>query len=253
MIIVLKNADFSANNLGKVNIRQSLDVATTALLGYYSNSVNLSDTQKFVVDDFVIGLKANAIWEKLRYCYLPILASNLAECRINFNTGISNTWLDQSFMTFSNKVLNVTSSGNAHMDNVAFDFRNIHQMVNSVGAIHSSEPVARPSGEVVFRVVETNTANGMYINEDPNTLTLGGVRLFTNLGSGTDSTKVYGFTDNDIEKTKGAYGAGLVVGTKTVKSRLPVGGIKVYSLGLGLTFAEAQIYRDLTKAFVANF
>lgn len=81
MIIKLNGADFSKNNLGQIQFRRELTAETLNILSKYTKV--LSDEQKFAFQDFLNGLKANGIWDKIGVMYMPILSSKLSECVLN--------------------------------------------------------------------------------------------------------------------------------------------------------------------------
>lgn len=81
MIIVLKNADFSANNIGKITIPRDPSQEALAMLANYTRS--LTDEQVLAFDDFQQGLKDAGIWAKITHLYMPILAGQLSEICVN--------------------------------------------------------------------------------------------------------------------------------------------------------------------------
>lgn len=88
MINILKEADFSANNIGKVTIPVVLDDDTLAVLQYVTK-YSTSSPQALALDQFVVGMKENGLWDKVKFLALPAFANSLAECFINVKDGIS--------------------------------------------------------------------------------------------------------------------------------------------------------------------
>jgi hypothetical protein len=82
MLYVLKGADFSDNNVGKIEL-PALDLLadTNTVLGYYTKTLTVK--QKNYVDAFVNVLKTNNIWQNVKYLAFPCLAQNLSESLIN--------------------------------------------------------------------------------------------------------------------------------------------------------------------------
>lgn len=73
MIIKLTGANFSANNIGKIDIRTSPDAATQILLDTYGKTTwNLS--QKLAINDFLLGFNAATWKSKVKRLVMPILA-----------------------------------------------------------------------------------------------------------------------------------------------------------------------------------
>lgn len=87
MIIRLPEADFSANNVGKITVpRQISEFTISAILA--GGRTDLSDTQKSVLDAFfeTIGVNeiGNTIASRLSYLFIPMLASDLSKALINY-------------------------------------------------------------------------------------------------------------------------------------------------------------------------
>lgn len=88
MIIVLKGADFSANNVGKINISSELHSFTKAAIEA-SGNVNLTNAQKYALDDLFLAMGvdgSNDTMSKIRRLYLPIIANDVSKALINYNT-----------------------------------------------------------------------------------------------------------------------------------------------------------------------
>lgn len=86
MILRLSGADFSSNNIGKIQVIRELKNETKRLLSNYTKK--LTEVQKHAVQEFVDGLKEKGIWQYLGNLYLPILANSLEEVMLNVKTWI---------------------------------------------------------------------------------------------------------------------------------------------------------------------
>lgn len=87
MIIRLNNADFSANNVGKIRI--PIHKKTESLLRNYSRS--FSEDDKYSIDTFLreIGYTSNSgVYHKIKTMILPIISNNITECRYNIVDGV---------------------------------------------------------------------------------------------------------------------------------------------------------------------
>lgn len=84
MILRLSGADFSSNNIGKIQVIRELKNETKRLLSNYTKK--LTEVQKYAVQEFVDGLKEKGIWQYLGNLYLPILANSLEEAMLNVKT-----------------------------------------------------------------------------------------------------------------------------------------------------------------------
>jgi hypothetical protein len=86
MIIKLASADFSANNIGQLDFQRALSVDTVALLAHYTRE--LTNDQKFSVQDFIAGLVSEAIWTSIDNLYIPVLGIGIGEAFFNVKKGV---------------------------------------------------------------------------------------------------------------------------------------------------------------------
>ena len=84
MIIVLKGADFSANNIGKIEIPRDLTEKQKQMLANYSK--NLSYEQKMAFGTFMNTIDDNGITPKIKVLCMPILAGDKSEAFVNLVT-----------------------------------------------------------------------------------------------------------------------------------------------------------------------
>lgn len=88
MILVLKDADFSANNIGQVDVDRELNAYTLAAIAASGND-SLTDTQKFALDDLFLAMGvdgSNQVMSKIRKLYLPMIAGSVGNALINYTT-----------------------------------------------------------------------------------------------------------------------------------------------------------------------
>lgn len=85
MILRLSGADFSANNIGKIDIIREITNDTRELLSNFSRE--FTDEQMFAVQDFISGLKNSGIWSAIGNLYIPVMCGSLSECGYNLKTG----------------------------------------------------------------------------------------------------------------------------------------------------------------------
>lgn len=79
MILVLKSADFSANNIGKVAI--DLDERTNAIMSKYGRTFSTEET--VAIQAFMSGLDDSGILSKLRALYMPAFGSSVEDSFVN--------------------------------------------------------------------------------------------------------------------------------------------------------------------------
>ena len=111
MIIVLKGADFSANNIGKVDVSSVLSDRTKKIVARFSK--NLSDYTQFALQELIDWLDSEGILSNMDALYLPCLAGTLEEAFVNvakspFNTDIV---LDSEIFELKSNGVRVKSSG----------------------------------------------------------------------------------------------------------------------------------------------
>lgn len=86
MIIRLSGADFSANNIGTIQLIKGVTQETRDLLANYSRE--FTKTQKLAVQDFIDGLKSEGIWSHIENLYIPALAGDLSETLFDVKGGV---------------------------------------------------------------------------------------------------------------------------------------------------------------------
>lgn len=106
MILVLKNADFSENNLGQVDIPRELSQFTLDAIEASGNTT-MTNAQKIVLDELFLAMGAgtqDSVMSKMRKVYLPIIAGDLSKALVNYAddnftvdaTPSSTSWLIRS-------------------------------------------------------------------------------------------------------------------------------------------------------------
>ena len=88
MILVLKGADFSANNLGQVEVSQDLLPYTEAAI-LASGNAQMTPPQKSALDNLFRTMEAGqvgGVMSKMRKVYLPIIAGDVSKALTNYST-----------------------------------------------------------------------------------------------------------------------------------------------------------------------
>lgn len=114
MIFVAKNADASANNLGKISIKSIDDVSqeTYDVIKAYGNK-SFTDDQIIAIDDFLIGLRMHPAYSHITFFIAPILSPEVAHGSLDSDTVFTNT--NVSYDLISKKSLPV-SGFNGYVD-----------------------------------------------------------------------------------------------------------------------------------------
>lgn len=85
-VIVLPDADFSANNIGSITLKRAFLPGTKRMLSLYGLTIDEDDTLQRAFDDFVRDLTSAGLLGdsgKIKALCLPFLADSLAEAQIN--------------------------------------------------------------------------------------------------------------------------------------------------------------------------
>lgn len=109
MILVLKNADFSAKNIGQVQVTVNLHAFTEAAI-QASGNTPLTAEQKSALDSLFLSMGvdgSNDVMSKMRKVYLPIIAGDVSKALINYNSSsfIVDKELSPTYWTFRNNGL----------------------------------------------------------------------------------------------------------------------------------------------------
>lgn len=91
MIIVLRGADFSAENIGKVEFNLELVEDTKALLNIATKyPAAKENVYAQGLNKFVITLKDAGIYDKITTLVLPVMSASIEECSYNLINGAAN-------------------------------------------------------------------------------------------------------------------------------------------------------------------
>lgn len=84
--LIINGADFSGVSIGKVVLPRELSPKAIEWIEASGNN-ELTDTQKFAVDDFITAIGVgtdNSVWSKLDKMFLPMLANDLGHSLIDY-------------------------------------------------------------------------------------------------------------------------------------------------------------------------
>lgn len=97
MVIKLQNADFSANNIGNIDITTVSEFTLDAISA--SGNSSMTSEQKSALETFfrTVGAKDNSgVWTKLTKVYIPFLSADLAHAMINYKGNANDVTLSSS-------------------------------------------------------------------------------------------------------------------------------------------------------------
>ena len=120
MILVLKGADFSADNLGKVQVTTELHPFTKSAI-QASGNTTLTSEQKSALDALFLAMGvdgSNNVMSKIHRLYLPIIAGDVSHALINYKDSsfVNDMVLDNSHWTLrSNGLVGIASGQNINL------------------------------------------------------------------------------------------------------------------------------------------
>lgn len=166
MIIVLQNADFSKNNIGKVDLNVPFIGRTKTILSYYGVTVDEKDVFQKEFNKFVVKLQNEGIFDKLKGLCLPFMANiaqngNLSYAQINAVNG------ENFFTSNISGSLKLENGGlKAVAEGVAVCYANGNIMSNNAhfGAYNITEetPIYSEDGTLAPRYIFGRAIPAMY-------------------------------------------------------------------------------------------
>lgn len=146
MIIILKDADFSANNIGQVTIPVEYDELTKKIFNKCTR-FELGSEQCDVVDTFIKAIRSAGIVEHLGAMFLPWLSVSNEEAFYNFaDDTTANYTTYGTFETKSDGRCNPLSD-----DGVVAVLQNSIPTINFFGLIRQAYPSVSWAGNPYFR------------------------------------------------------------------------------------------------------
>lgn len=273
MILRLNGADFSANNIGKIDIIREITSDTKKLLSNFSRE--FTDEQMFAVQDFINGLKNNGIWSSIGNLYIPVMCGSLSECGYNLKTGEKDVVFGSDYV-WSNKGLKLLPTSTNYWLTAAKTKINGSQQNLHLGAYNTDSLAGITQTEAIFGCSLTDdnktiiqfgiTANKFFsLKTDNNTVV--NVGSLTNADFGKQSLKMV------IQSTLGNFG---VVGNFTGEYKTPISTDHTYTdapvnvfniasawretknyglltLGTAMTREQASTYSSLCDTLMSKF
>lgn len=131
MIITLRTADFSANNVGHIDIPIILSEWTKQVMAKYPNFV-WTNAKESALEQFYITIAQKGILDRMKFLALPMLASSVKEAVQNLVSGtdvvIGNNALSKYAITPKQGIKRIAAVSNTNNDiiRVPFDITNDH-------------------------------------------------------------------------------------------------------------------------------
>lgn len=272
MILRLSGADFSANNIGKIDIIREITSDTRELLSKFSRE--FTEEQMFAVQDFINGLKNNGIWSSIGNLYIPVMCGSLSECGYNLKTGKNDVTFGSDY-AWSNKGLKLLPTSTNYWNAAAKVKINGSQQNLHLGAYNTESLAGITQTEAIFGCSLDNnkttiqfgiTANkGLSLKTDGNTNIQ--VGLLTDADFGAKSLKMV------VQSTLGNFGVigaftgeyGTPISTDHTYTDVPVNVFNIatvwretknyglFTLGTALTKEQASTYSSLCDTLMSKF
>ena len=273
MILRLSGADFSANNIGKIDIIREITSDTKNLLSNFSRE--FTDEQMFAVQDFISGLKNSGIWSAVGNLYVPIICGSLSECGYNLKTGKNDVTFGSDYV-WSNKGLKLLPTSTAYWSTSAKIKINVSQQNLHLGAYNTDSLAGITQTEAIFGCSLTDdnkttiqfgitSGNAFSLKTDNNTIFSVGPLTSTDLGSQTLKMVIQSTLGNFgvVGKFTGEYNT--PISTDHTYTDVPVNVFNIasvwretknyglFTLGTALTREQASTYSNLCDALMSKF
>lgn len=273
MILRLSGADFSANNIGKIDIIREITSDTRELLSKFSRE--FTEEQMFAVQDFINGLKNNGIWSSIGNLYIPVMCGSPSECGYNLKTGKNDVTFGSDYV-WSNKGLKLLPTSTNYWHTAAKVKINGSQQNLHLGAYNTESLAGITQTEAIYGCSLTDdnkttiqlgiTANkGLSLKTDDNTNVR--VGLLTDADFGAKSLKMV------VQSTLGNFGVigaftgeyGTPISTDHTYTDVPVNVFNIatvwretknyglFTLGTALTKEQASTYSSLCDTLMSKF
>lgn len=273
MILRLNGADFSANNIGKIDIIREITSDTKKLLSNFSRE--FTEEQMFAVQDFISGLKNNGIWSSIGNLYIPVMCGSLSECGYNLKTGEKDVTFGSDYV-WSSKGLKLLPTSTNYWDAAAKVKINGSQQNLHLGAYNTDSLAGITQTEAIFGydLADDNkttiqfgiTANKTFSLKTDNNTNVS-VGALTNADFVAKSLKMV------IQSTLGNFGVigaftgeyGTPISTDHTYTDVPTNAFNIASiwretknyglltLGTAMTREQASTYSSLCDALMNKF
>lgn len=106
MILVVKGADFSANNIGKVEFATELTTATMDVMSKLTKyPAEKSNYHAQALDRMIRKLVDNGLWDGISMLSIPIMSADIEECSYNVKNGSYSSNVDKIYQLNSDNEL----------------------------------------------------------------------------------------------------------------------------------------------------
>ncbi len=273
MILRLSGADFSANNIGKIDIIREITNDTRELLSSFSRE--FTDEQMFAVQDFISGLKNSGIWSAVGNLYIPVMCGSLSECGYNLKTGKNDVTFGSDYV-WSSKGLKLMPTSTNYWKTSAKIKVNGSQQNLHLGTYNTDSLAGITQTEAIFgcSLTDDNKTTLQLAITANKALSL---KTDNNTGVSVGSTADADFTSQSLKMVvQSTLGNFAVVGKFTGEYNTPISTDHTYTdvpvnvfnvanvwretknyglltLGTALTREQASIYSSLCDALMNKF
>lgn len=148
MILRLSGADFSVNNIGKIDIVREVTYETKALLANFSRE--FTNEQALAVQDFIDGLKSSGVWSAIGNLYIPVMAGSLSECGYNVKTREKDVTFGEADYVLSDKGLKLVPTTTNYWDTASKIKVNASQQNLHYGAYNTDSYNGMTQTDAIF-------------------------------------------------------------------------------------------------------
>lgn len=257
MILTIKEADFSANNLGQIIVPVEITDAGREFMAQY-NTV-FTETQQYAIQHMLNNLGygvENSVWSKLKMFVMPVLSSNVDEAVYDV---IASAAITKNAVTFSNHALNGASGAYIELpSNRRTTEKEVTFLYSGNGAMSFGSPeyvfveYVTSIGERVYFKYGTNSSDRIYYYKSSANVPVAAVFSYT-----SDMLKFVDFkTENVVaDATKKATMWSYIGNNTTRRQPLLSNGALVYYSAVAepLTTEECITFNKAMRTILSAF
>lgn len=139
MIIILKNADFSANNIGSVVIPWENKDAT-AMMNRFADGTK-SKEREYAFALFITKLQEIGLYENISYIGVPSLANTIADAYRNLKTGVALDYNPTDYSRYKLEKYGTYTSANGNNGQIKASLSGLSEVTLAIGTIEKTSGV----------------------------------------------------------------------------------------------------------------
>jgi len=253
MNIVLKTADFSANNIGQTLVLRASEVTADAHLSLMTSQP--SESIIYAFRDFIFKLKAGSIWDKIQVLILPAIGYNIPDALLDVKGGVGFTtypgYDPADMVTLINHSLKYNGGGTGENKiNLTLNLQDYHMAVfsNNGGVDNKSTSILKWEGNYSD---ELKKGFAQTIYNYPNPIDLNPTVWNGFFGISNKSNLVTSIANDTSEVAVNSGSFTFTGGNAFLYDLSQVEHYSLISLGNGMTQSEMLYYKNCCKLLMS--